>query len=156
MTTMVSIVAALHGISPTLSPPRWLTRRVSARAVAAVVLPLALLPALGCDSKPIGAPSGPLASAGAANVVTVQIRATDSGFEPAEVHLEQGKPGVLVFTRTTDRECVNAVRMPWMDEAVDLPKNQPVTFQVDTSKAGTFSYTCWMTMVFGRVVIDPS
>jgi plastocyanin domain-containing protein len=86
----------------------------------------------------------------------VAIKATKDGFEPAEVHLTQGRPAVLEFTRVADVECVNAVKMPWHDKPVDLPLNQPVTIAIpDTSKAGTFSYSCWMDMVFGRVTIDP-
>ena len=60
-----------------------------------------------------------------------------------------------MFTRVEESDCVNAVRMPWMKKAVDLPLNEPVEIEVDTSKAGTFSYSCWMNMVFGRVIIDP-
>jgi plastocyanin domain-containing protein len=49
---------------------------------------------------------------------------------------------------------MKAVRMPWMEEAVDLPKNEPVEIAVDTSMTGVFSYACAMGMVFGKVVID--
>ena len=42
-----------------------------------------------------------------------------------------------------------------MKEAVDLPMHEPVEIAVDTTRAGTFTYSCWMNMVFGRVVIDP-
>jgi plastocyanin len=132
---------------------------ISERRCISLALCLGLLG--GCDSRPIGAPADGIAasapaSAVPAGAVQARIRATDAGFEPAEVRLKQGKPGFLVFTRESDRECVNAVRMPWMTEAQDLPKDQPVSIRVDTSQAGTFSYACWMNMVFGRVVIDPS
>jgi plastocyanin domain-containing protein len=49
---------------------------------------------------------------------------------------------------------MEAVRMPWMDEAVDLPMNETIEISVDTSLTGVFSYACWMDMVFGDVVID--
>jgi len=44
--------------------------------------------------------------------------------------------------------------MPWMEEAVDLPMNEMVEIPVDTSMTGVFSYSCWMNMVSGEVVID--
>ncbi len=71
------------------------------------------------------------------------------------MHFKGGQPGVIAFTRVVDSECLNAVRMPWMKEAQQLPKGDTVEIDCDTSRAGAFSYSCWMTMVFGRVVIDP-
>lgn len=85
----------------------------------------------------------------------VAIRATAKGFEPAEVHVEQGRPAVLTFTRIVESSCVDAVKMPWRDEPYDLPLNEPVNVIIpDTSKDGNFAYSCWMDMVHGRVVID--
>lgn len=85
----------------------------------------------------------------------VAIEATAKGFEPAEVHVEQGRPAVLVFTRTVESSCVDAVKMPWREQAYDLPLNQPINVVIpDTSKAGEFSYACWMDMVHGRVIVD--
>ena len=75
-------------------------------------------------------------------------------FEPAEVRLVQGVPAVLEFTRVVDSICMQAVRMPWLDEAVNLPLNENVEIAVDTSMTGVFSYHCWMNMVSGDVVID--
>ena len=75
-------------------------------------------------------------------------------FEPTRVRLVQGVPAVLEFTRVADSACMQAVRMPWMEEAVDLPMNEAVEIPVDTSMTGVFSYACWMDMVSGDVVID--
>ena len=97
------------------------------------------------------------ATAGVATVASnqrVAITAKAGTFEPAEVHLVQGVPAVLEFTRLVDGGCMNAVRMPWMEEVVDLPMNEKVEIAVDTSMTGEFSYSCWMNMVFGKVVID--
>jgi len=84
----------------------------------------------------------------------VAVTAKAGTFEPAEVHLVHGTPAVLEFTRVVDSECMNAVRMPWMEKAVDLPMNEKVEIPVDTSMTGVFTYSCWMNMVFGEVVID--
>src|SRR5262245_30058939 len=113
-----------------------------------------LVLALGCKSDKSEPAPAPQASSQAGQRVVV--KAVTGAFEPAEVHLQQGVPAILEFTRVVDSECVNAVRMPWMKEPVDLPMNQKVDIPVDTSKAGTFTYACWMNMVFGRVVIDPA
>lgn len=84
----------------------------------------------------------------------IAILAKAGRFEPAEVRLVQGVPSVLEFTRVVDSECMQSVLMPWMQEAVDLPINEPVEISVDTSMTGEFSYSCGMGMVFGDVVID--
>lgn len=114
---------------------------------------------VGCERQAAGggrtasataAPSG----ASTAAEQSVAITVTGKGYEPTEVHLEAGRPAVLVFTRVTDSECLNAVKMPWMKDAVPLPMNVPVRIPVDTSAAGTFAYSCWMSMIYGRVVID--
>jgi plastocyanin domain-containing protein len=115
---------------------------------------LSTLALAGCKSEPSG--SEPAAASTTAGEQRVAIKAVQGGFEPAEVHLTQGMPATLEFTRVVDSECVNAVLMPWLNEAVDLPEGEPVTIAVDTSKAGTFTYSCWMKMVFGKVVIDPA
>ena len=92
--------------------------------------------------------------AAAAPTQRIAVTAKAGRFEPAEVRLVQGVPAVLEFTRVVDSACMNAVRMPWMKEAVDLPMNEKVEISVDTLRTGTFSYSCWMDMVFGKVVID--
>ena len=97
-----------------------------------------------------------IASIETANAVRVSIEASKKGFQPTHVQLTQGRPGILEFTRVDDTDCVSGVRMPWLDEPVDLPKGEKVAIAVDTSKAGMFRYACWMNMVFGRVTIDPA
>ena len=84
----------------------------------------------------------------------VAITAKAGRFEPDRVRLVQGAPAVLEFTRVVDSACMNAVRMPWMSEAVPLPMHEKVEIAVDTSHTGIFSYGCWMDMVFGDVIID--
>jgi plastocyanin domain-containing protein len=89
----------------------------------------------------------------AASIQRVAIIAQAGRFEPAEVHLVQGVPAILEFTRIVDSACMKAVRMPWLETAVDLPLNETVEIPVDTSMTGVFSYACAMDMVFGEVMI---
>jgi plastocyanin domain-containing protein len=83
----------------------------------------------------------------------VAIRVTREGFVPSEVKVLQGKPVVLEFTRETESECLNAVRMPWLTETVPLPMNKPVAIPFDAAKAGTLTYSCWMNMIFGKITV---
>jgi len=125
------------------------------RGWTACLLALAMV---GCKSDGGGAtrPAASIASsANSSAAVVVQVTASKKGFSPPLVTLQKGKPGVLVFTRTDDTECVNAVQMPFLKTTVPLPKDKPVRIEVPTSEDGTFRYSCWMSMLFGRVVIKP-
>jgi plastocyanin domain-containing protein len=132
---------------PALATSRWL------RALGAALASTSLLIS-GCKEDDRSSPSAAAIPAGAQKVA---IKATAKGFEPPEVHVVQGKPAVLTFTRVVESSCVDAVKMPWREEAFDLPLNEPVDIVIpDTSKSGAFAYSCWMNMVHGKVVIDPS
>lgn len=119
---------------------------------AAWVLTLA-----ACASQPAAGPTAAVTTPSSPAAIPTQrvaILAKAGAFEPAKVRLVQGVPAVLEFTRVAESACMEAVRMPWMDEAVDLPMNETIEISVDTSLTGVFSYACWMDMVFGDVVID--
>jgi plastocyanin domain-containing protein len=130
-------------------------RRAIARRLTQLGLLWGLVAGVAACSKDQSG-SEELAASAPSGVQHVKIKATMAGFEPAEVHLKQGRPAVLEFTRVDETKCVDAVKMPWLERPTDLPLNQTVEIPVpDTSKAGTFTYACWMNMVFGRVVVDP-
>jgi len=124
----------------------------------ALGLGLALATALvGCDDRRRGSGAPATSASLPEDTQQVAIEATATGFEPAEVHVRQGRPAVLTFTRVVASSCVDAVKMPWREEPYELPLDKPIQIVIpDTSKAGTFTYSCWMDMVHGRVFIDPA
>jgi plastocyanin domain-containing protein len=127
------------------------------RVLAGLCCAWLIISLTGCESVPsVGNASSADSSSVAAVARTqrVAISASAGKFEPAVVHLVRGVPAVLEFTRVVESRCMQAVRMPWMEEAVDLPMNEMVEIPVDTSMTGVFSYSCWMNMVSGEVVID--
>ncbi|HHH11423.1 MAG TPA: hypothetical protein ENK23_05045 [Sorangium sp.] len=138
-------------------PLSQVRRRIFAVLPVAAVLALACGGSGGCRDAPsaAGHSAAGVSSGARPSPLRVAVTVTAKGFVPNEVHLKQGQPGVLAFTRIADSECLSAVRMPWMSEATPLPKGKTVEIPVDTDVDGTFTYSCWMTMVFGRVVIDP-
>jgi plastocyanin domain-containing protein len=116
-----------------------------------------------CNSSSAAAPAASAPAAGKAEAIAtadgktkVAIRVTKDGFEPKEVKVPQGKPVVLEFTRETESECLNAVRMPWLTETIALPLDKPVAIPFDAGKVGTVTYSCWMNMVFGKLTVTPS
>jgi plastocyanin domain-containing protein len=76
------------------------------------------------------------------------------GYSPAVVHLQQGQPAALRFTRTSDQGCLDQVHSADLHFASDLPLNVAQTFDVPTDKAGEFNYSCGMDMFSGTVVVD--
>lgn len=76
------------------------------------------------------------------------------GYSPALVHLRQGQPAALRFTRTSDQGCLDQVHSADLHFASDLPLNEAKTFDVPTDAAGEFTYSCGMDMFSGKVVID--
>jgi plastocyanin domain-containing protein len=71
------------------------------------------------------------------------------------VKVPQGQPVILEFTRETESECLNAVRMPWLSDTIPLPMNKLVGIPFDASKPGTITYACWMNMIFGKITVTP-
>jgi plastocyanin domain-containing protein len=122
-----------------------------------LVWPFLLL--VACNSSPTpnksGQPGSAPATAPSGSAQRVAIKVTKEGFDPPEVKLHQGRPAVIEMTRVVESDCLDAVRMPWMAEALPLPLHKTVEIPVDTAKAGTFRYSCWMSMVFGRVTVVP-
>jgi len=128
-----------------------------ARGCVSIGVALIVIALAACESVPSGSNTSQSATSGteaASTAKRIAITAESGRFEPAEVHLIQGTPAVLEFTRVVDSTCMRALRMPWMEEAVDLPMNETVKISVDTSMTGVFSYACWMGMVSGDVMIE--
>lgn len=84
---------------------------------------------------------------------TVQVT-VDGGYAPQEVHLKQGQPATITFTRVSSRGCLDEVQSADLAFNRALPLNQPTTVAVATDQAGTFGFSCGMDMVHGKVVID--
>jgi plastocyanin domain-containing protein len=86
----------------------------------------------------------------------IEIRVTESGFEPQQLTLKKGEPVTLVFTRTTDATCITAIDIP--DEKVkdlDLPLGKAVTVTVIPKKAGVEPFHCSaMAMGDGKLVVS--
>ena len=157
MNNSTSIGITTRSTKPRFAGDAKRSRRAGAGFVGTCCAASLLVLLSGCESVP----STDNASSAAANKATaeaniqrVAIRATAGTFEPAVVHLVHGVPAILAFTRAVESECMQAIKMPWMEEAIDLPMNQAVEIPVDTSMTGIFTYTCWMNMVSGEVMIE--
>jgi len=85
------------------------------------------------------------------------VRATDHGFVPSRVALAKGAPGskaTLTFTRETDDTCALDVVFPELDVKKPLPLHAPVSVDVPTDEARTFTFQCGMAMYKSAVVVE--
>jgi plastocyanin domain-containing protein len=137
-----------------MTPPRpLLLLAVTAHAVASTAW--AAGPAPG-SAVPVGSPEHGAPAVAGPGAQRVDIRVTESGFEPRRIRVKRGRPTTLAFTRTTDRTCMKAIDIP--DEGVKglaLPLNRTVTVTITPKRAGSEPFQCSaMGMGGGRIVVE--
>ncbi len=80
----------------------------------------------------------------------VEIKVTESGFEPSSIDVKSGDNVKLKVTRTTDATC--ATEMKVKNVKKKLPLNEPVTIDLGKIKKGSLGFSCGMDMLKGEIV----
>jgi plastocyanin domain-containing protein len=93
------------------------------------------------------------ATAGAGGVQEVTIT-VHGGYEPAEVRLRKGVPARLVFDRQETSSCSEEVVLPDFGIRRFLPAFQKTPVELTPDQAGSFEFTCGMSMLRGRLVVQ--
>ena len=83
--------------------------------------------------------------------VTITVQ---GGYEPAEVKLRKGIPARLVFDRQETSGCSEEVVIPDFGVRKFLPAFQKTTVELKPESAGSFEFTCGMSMLRGRLVVE--
>jgi plastocyanin domain-containing protein len=83
----------------------------------------------------------------------VTIRLGTSGYRPSSFTLKKGVPATLTFIRTTDKTCGKQIVLPAFGITEDLPLNEPVNITVTPGRRGTFTFTCGMHMLRGKIIV---
>lgn len=83
--------------------------------------------------------------------VTITVQ---GGYDPAEVKLKRGIPARLVFDRRETSGCSEEVVIPAFGIRTFLPAFQKTTVELKPEKAGSFEFTCGMSMLRGRLVVE--
>lgn len=98
--------------------------------------------------------SGPAAvadtGAGGAQEMTVTVR---GGYQPSAIRLERGRPVRLTFDRQETSGCSEEVVLPDFGIRKFLPAFERTTVEFTPSEAGTFAFTCGMSMMQGRMEV---
>jgi len=92
-----------------------------------------------------------VAGAGGAQEVTITVQA---GYEPAEVKVKRGVPVRLIFDRQETSGCSEEIVIPDFGIRKFLPAFKKTTIELTPQEAGTFGFTCGMSMLHGRLVVE--
>lgn len=100
------------------------------------------------------AAAAPLAAASGTADGSARVIVDSKGFNPSRVTLDRGKPGTITFVRTSNQTCADKVVFPELSIKKDLPLNQPVTVEVPTTEAKSYTFQCGMGMYKSAVVVQ--
>lgn len=100
-----------------------------------------------------GTPGGGSGGAGddAPQSATIVVQ---GGYSPSTIHVRAGEPVRLVFDRQESSSCSEEVVFPDFGMRKYLPANEQTTVIVTPPKAGTYEFTCGMSMLHGRLVAE--
>jgi plastocyanin domain-containing protein len=101
----------------------------------------------------LGSRQAATATAGSGGVQEVTIT-VHGGYEPAEVRLQKGVPARLVFDRQETSGCSEEVVLPDFGIRRFLPAFQKTTVELTPDRTGSFEFTCGMSMLRGRLVVQ--
>lgn len=93
------------------------------------------------------------AKVGAAGVQQAVIR-VEGGYSPSRVRLRAGQPARLVFDRREESSCSEEVVIPEFGVRRFLPAHERTTVDLPAAKAGTYEFTCGMSMLRGSLVVE--
>jgi plastocyanin domain-containing protein len=91
------------------------------------------------------------AVAGGVQEVTITVR---GGYDPADVRVRKGAPVRLVFDRQETSSCSEEVVLPEFGIKRFLPAHQKTVVEFTPGKAGTYEFTCGMSMLRGRLTVE--
>jgi plastocyanin domain-containing protein len=91
------------------------------------------------------------AGAGGAQEVTITVQ---GGYAPSEVRVKKDAPVRLVFDRQETSGCSEEVVIPDFGIRKFLPAFQKTTIELRPATAGTFEFTCGMSMFHGKLIVE--
>jgi plastocyanin domain-containing protein len=83
--------------------------------------------------------------------VTVVVR---GGYEPSTIRVKAGRPVRLAFDRQETSSCSEEIVFPDFNVRKFLPAHQRTIIELTPPKAGTYEFSCGMSMLHGRLVAD--
>lgn len=91
-------------------------------------------------------------SAAGVQEVTIVVR---GGYTPAAVRVKRGAPVRLLFDRQETSGCSEEVVIPAFGIRRFLPAHQTTAVEFTPAKAGDYEFTCGMSMLHGKLTVEP-
>ena len=83
--------------------------------------------------------------------VTIVVQ---SGYDPAVIRVKRGVPVRLTFDRRETAGCSEEVVFPEFGVKRFLPAFEQTAIDITPDTAGTFEFTCGMSMLRGKLVVE--
>ena len=158
------------GVASSLIPGRWRKRLTFVLAFVVIAMGLVFLnrtalllgspvTAQSIEAGVLGTheavASGvePSYTTGDDGVVEVRLSVANARFAPSDLQIPAGKPVRLIVDRPDANPCSKQLVLPGLGIKRDLPDNGTATIDIPATDKGTFTMTCGMGMMSGRLIV---
>jgi hypothetical protein len=111
--------------------------------------PAPAVPAPSASQVPAGAPEGTAKVEGSVQRISVDL--TKGYYDPSVIHAKAGVPLEISFGQGSG--CLGSVLIPDFSVNQDLTNGGAVV-KLPAMKAGEYSFSCGMRMVYGKIVVQ--
>ncbi|HEY0253612.1 MAG TPA: cupredoxin domain-containing protein [Kofleriaceae bacterium] len=126
--------------------------------IAALVIVVGIV---GCKKEDKAKPADPKPAVATQTAGTVEngvrkipVEANNDGYKPDKIIGKPGEKLDLVFTRTSEADCISQLVTP-DKQTVALPLNKPVDVNITVPASGQLAFACGMDMFHGSIVAQP-
>ncbi len=92
-----------------------------------------------------------ISAASAVQSATITVH---GGYDPSTIRVRAGQPVSLVFDRQETSSCSEEIVFPDFGLRKFLPAHERTTITVTPPTAGTYEFTCGMSMLHGRLIAE--
>lgn len=85
---------------------------------------------------------------------TVNMVASENGFEPLKAKVKPNEEVILSITRKTDSTCAREISIPSKKIKKELPLNKAVTINIGKLPKGEIKFSCGMDMYQGVITAE--
>lgn len=93
------------------------------------------------------------AAVGKGGVQEVPVRVA-GGYDPASIRVRSGALVRLIFDRQETSGCSEEIVFPDFGIRKFLPPHRETTIELTPEKPGTYEFTCGMSMLRGRLIVE--
>ncbi|MQA90308.1 MAG: cupredoxin domain-containing protein [Gemmatimonas sp.] len=95
-----------------------------------------------------------VASAGVTGGVQEVLVRVEGGYDPSRIRVRRGEPVRMVFDRQETSSCSEEVVFPDFGIKKFLPAYSKTAVEFIPEREGTYEFTCGMSMLRGKIVVE--